>query len=127
MDDVSRNRILVGRPPNFKGDADMSRKRFVALSLVLASSAALAQQSLATVEVRAGSLADSERSMFITCSHTGKLNVNDVERVLQIRDSRQTPALSKKLAAAAAEGCKAGIPRILVTRSGTSLKWEAMH
>ena len=101
----------------------MNRKQLVALSLVLLNGAALAQQNLPSVEVRA----DSERSMSIACSNPGKLDTSDVERVLQITDSRQTSGLSKKLAAAAAEGCKAGIPRILVKRSGTSLKWEAMH
>ena len=101
----------------------MSRKLLVALSLVLSSSAVLAQQTLATVEVRA----DSERSMVIACNNPGKLDTKDVERVLQITDSKQTRGLSKQLAAAAAQGCRAGEPRILVTRSGTTLKWEAMH
>jgi hypothetical protein len=101
----------------------MNRKLLVALSLVLSSSAVLAQETLATVEVRA----DSERSMVIPCNNPGKPDMKDVERVLQITDSKQTRGLSKQLMAAAAEGCKAGEPRILVTRSGTSLKWEAMH
>ena len=101
----------------------MGPKQLVALSLVLASSAALAQQALPTVEVRA----DSERAMFIACSNPLKPETKEVERVLQITDSKQTPGLRKQLMAAAAEGCKAGIPRILVKRTGTSLKWEAMR
>ena len=101
----------------------MSRKLLVALGLVLASSAVLAQQNLATVEVRG----DSERSMVIACNNPGKPDMKDVERVLQITDSKQTRSLSKQLMGAAAEGCKAGEPRIMVTRSGTSLKWEAVH
>jgi hypothetical protein len=106
-----------------QGDANMSRKLLVALSLVLASSAALAQQNLATVEVRG----ESETSMVIACNNPSKPDMKDVERVLQITDSRQTRGLTKKLMGAAAEGCKAGEPRILVTRSGTSLKWQAVH
>ena len=64
----------------------MGRKQLVALPCVLASSAALAQQSLPTVEVRV----DSERSMVIACSNPHKPEMNDVERVLQITDSKQT-------------------------------------
>jgi hypothetical protein len=101
----------------------MGIRQLVALPLVLASSAALAQQSLPTVEVRA----DSERSMVIACSNPSKPEMKDVERVLQITDSKQTPSLRKQLMAAAAEGCKAGLARIQVTRTGNSLKWEAMH
>ena len=101
----------------------MSRKLLVVLSMVLTSSAVLAQENLPTVEVRA----DSGRSMVIACKNPSKPDMKDVERVLQITDSKQTRSLSKQLMAAAAEGCKAGEPRILVTRSGTSLKWEAAH
>jgi hypothetical protein len=101
----------------------MGTKQLVALTLVLASGAVLAQQSLPTVEVRA----DSERSMVIACSNPSKPEMKDVERVLQITDSKQTPSLRKQLMAAAAEGCKAGLARIQVTRTGNSLKWEAMH
>lgn len=100
----------------------MDFKQLVALSLVLASSAALAQQSLETVEVRV----DSERTMVIACSNPQKPELSDVERVLQITDPKQTPGLRKQLMAAAADGCKAGIPRIQVTRTGTALKWKAM-
>ena len=100
----------------------MGRKQLVAIPFVLASYAALAQQSLPTVEVRV----DSERSMVIACSNPLKPDAKEVERVLQITDSKQTPGLRKKLMAAAAEGCKAGIPRIQVTRTGNALKWKAM-
>ena len=99
----------------------MGPKQLVALPFVLASSVALAQQALPTVEVRA----DSERSMVIACSNP-KPEMKDVERVLQITDSKQTPSLRKQLMAAAVEGCKAGIPRIQVTRTGNSLKWKAV-
>jgi hypothetical protein len=101
----------------------MGTKQLVALTLVLASGAALAQQSLPTVEVRA----DSERSMVIACSNPSKPEMKDVERVLQITDSKQTPSLRKQLMAAAAAGCKAGLPKIQVTRTGNALKWEAMN
>jgi hypothetical protein len=101
----------------------MKRKPLFALSLALVGSAVLAQQNLPTVEVRA----DSGSSMVVACSNPTKPDMKDVERVLQITDSRQTRSLSKQLMAAADEGCKAGEPRILVTRSGTALKWEAMH
>ena len=104
----------------------MSPKLLVALPLLLASSAALAQQDLPTVEVRVDS-ENSERSMVIACSNPLKPEMKDVERVLEITDSKQTPGLRKQLMAAAAEGCKAGIPRILVSRTGNSLKWEAMR
>ena len=101
----------------------MSRKLLAALALVLAGSPVLAQQNLATVEVRG----DSERSMVIACKNPSRPEMKDVERVLQITDSRQTRVLSKQLMAAAAEGCKAGEPRIMVTRSGTALTWKAVH
>ena len=100
----------------------MDFKQLVALSVVLASSAALAQQSLETVEVRV----DSERTMVIACSNPQKPELSDVERVLQITDPTQTPGLRTQLLAAAADGCKAGIPRIQVSRTGNALKWKAM-
>jgi hypothetical protein len=112
---------MMRRLLKFQGDGIMGPKQLVALPFVLASSVALAQQSLPTVEVRV----DSERSIVIACSNPSKPEMKDVERVLQITDSKQTPGLRKQLMAAAAEGCKAGIPSILVTRTGTSLKWEA--
>jgi hypothetical protein len=113
---------MIGRLSKFQGDANMGFKQLVALPFLLASSAALAQQSLPTVEVRV----DSERSMVIACSNPHKPEAKDVERVLQITDPKQTPGLRKQLMEAAAEGCKAGIPRIQVTRTGTALKWKAM-
>jgi hypothetical protein len=121
MDDVPLHRTLIGRLPTFQGDANMGLKQLIAIPFVLASSTALAQQSLPTVEVRV----DSERTMVIACSNP-KPEMKDVERVLQITDSKQTPSLRKQLMAAAAEGCTAGIPRIEVTRTGNSLKWKAM-
>ena len=92
----------------------MDRKRLVALPFVLASGVALAQQSMPTVEVR-------RRLREIDGHHLqppAQAKAKDVERVLQIPDPKQTPGLRKQLMEAAAEGCKAGIPRIQVTRTG---------
>lgn len=104
----------------------MNTKQLVAFALVLASSAALAQESLATVEVRA----ESEMSLNISCSsHPAKPSIKEVERVLGITDPSQSSGLRKKLMSAAAEACEAGMPKIQVTRGsdGRSLTWKAME
>ena len=101
----------------------MKTKLLAVLSLVLAGSAALAQQTLATVEVRA----QSEGSVIIACDNPGKPSLKEVERVLGI--SSQTANFRNKLMEAAAEACKAGEPRIQVMHDvdGKSLKWKAMR
>lgn len=101
----------------------MKTKPLATLSLMLASGAALAQTTLATVEVRA----KSEQSLTIACDNPSNPSLKDVERVLGI--SRQTANFRNKLMSAAAEACKAGEPRIRVMHDidGKSLKWKAMH
>lgn len=102
----------------------MNSKHLVALSLVLVSSAAIAQSTLETVEVRA----ESEDTLSIACDKPAKPKLADVERVLDISDSTQTARLRSKLMGAAAEACQAGAPRIQVTRDagGKSLTWKAV-
>lgn len=101
----------------------MNAKQLVALALVLASSTAIAQRTLATVEVRA----QSEKTLSIACDNPSKPKLREVERVLAISDSTQTASLRNKLMGAAAEACMAGSPRIVVTRDvgGESLTWKA--
>ena len=102
----------------------MSNKPFVVLSLVLASSVALAQQSLTTVEVRA----DSEMSLMIDCDSPGKPSIQDVDRILGITDESQSYGLRRELMNAVAEACRAGEPKIQITRGpdGQSLAWKPM-
>ena len=96
----------------------------VVLSMVLASSAADAQQSFTTVEVRA----ESERSLMIACDKPSKPSLKEVEHVLAISDPSVAPALRTKLMGAAAEACAVGEPRIQVVRGGgDSLTWKAMR
>ncbi len=94
-----------------------------AISMMLGG-AAVAQQSLTTVEVRA----ESERSLMIACDNPSKPSLKEVEHVLAISDPSVAPALRTKLMGAAAEACVAGEPRIQVTRGGSnSLTWKAMR
>lgn len=101
----------------------MKTKPLAALSLMLAVSAALAQETLASVEVRA----DSEGSLVVACDKPSKPSLKEVERVLGI--SSQTANFRNKLMGAAAEACKAGEPRIQVMHDvdGKSLKWKAVR
>ena len=102
----------------------MKTNAIVALSMMLAGSAALAQQSLTTVEVRAG----SEMSLEIACDTHSKPPVRDVDRVLGITDDSESYLLRRKLMAAVAEACKAAEAKIQVSRGsdGQSLAWKPM-
>lgn len=101
----------------------MNTTQLVALSLALASSAVIAQSTLDTVEVRA----ESEDTLSIACDKPSKPKLQEVERILEISDSSQTASLRNKLMDAAAEACRAGVPRIQVTRDikGKWLTWKA--
>ena len=102
----------------------MSTKRLVALSLVLASGATLAQEALTSVEVRA----ESELSLTIACDSPSKPSLKEVERVLAINDPSEAPGLRTKLMGAASEACAVGEGRIQVSRGGSnSLTWKAMR
>ena len=94
------------------------------LSMMLAGSAAVAQQSLTTVEVRA----DSEMPLTIACATPSSPPIQEVDRVLGITDKSQSYLLRRKLMAAAAEACEAGEPKIQITRGpdGQSLAWKPM-
>ena len=100
----------------------MKSQPLVALAMMMAGSAALAQESLATVEVRA----DSEMSLQIACATPDKPPIEDVDRVLGVTDKSESHLMRRKLMAAVAEACKAGEPRIQVSRGtdGQSLAWE---
>lgn len=101
----------------------MSTKHLVALSLVLVSSATLAQETLSTVEVRA----ELEGSLIIACNNPIKPNLKDVERILHISEAGEAPGFRNQLMRVAAEACKAGVPKIQVARAvnGQSLTWKA--
>ena len=101
----------------------MATRQLVALSLTLASSAALAQKTITTVEVRA----ETAESLTVSCDHPAQPGLKDVERVLVINDPSQTAALRTKLMSAAADACKAGVAKIKVERgaNGKSLTWKA--
>lgn len=102
----------------------MNTRHFVALALAFASGAALAQTTIGSVVVRA----DSEMSLTIACNSPAKPSLKEVEQVLAIKDPTRTNGLRTKLMSAAAEACKAGEPKIQVSRSadGKSLTWKAM-
>ena len=102
----------------------MITKRLVALSLVLASGAALAQEPLTTVEVRA----ESEASLTIACDNPSEPSLKEVESVLAISDPSAAAGMRTTLMGAAAEACAAGEARIQVQRGGSnSLTWKAMR
>ncbi len=96
----------------------MKRKSLVAIVLLLSSGAALADEKIPLVQVRA----DAPNSLVLSCADPGA-RATDVERVLQVNDRAQTRALGHKLKAAAADACSAGIDTIIVSRgaSGRSL------
>ena len=100
----------------------MKTQSLAALAMMLAGNAALAQQSLDTVEVRA----DSEMSLKIACDNPGKLPIEDVDQILGVTDKSESHLMRRKLMAAVAEACKAGEPRIQVSRGtdGQSLAWK---
>lgn len=95
---------------------------FVALASLLIWGVASAQSTLPTVQVRA----DSRESVEVSCTKPDSVKPEDVERVLSVHDSRTTRGLRRKLISAVTDACKAGIPHILVTRSGNDLKWAKM-
>ena len=94
-----------------------------AISMMLGG-AAVAQQSLTTVEVRA----DAEMPLTIACAAPSSPPIQEVDRVLGITDKSQSYLLRRKLMAAAAEACAAGEPKIEITRGpdGQSLAWKPM-
>ncbi len=98
----------------------------VALSVVLfASGAALAQEALGSIEVKAE---DSDRTITIACSDPAQPTLKEVEAVLSINDPTQTNKLREKLMNAAAEACTQKVAKILVMRSATgSLTWKPMQ
>jgi hypothetical protein len=100
------------------------RTQTIVLTALLACGAASAQQKLTTVEVRA----DTLESVDVACASPGSVSNKDVERVLAVTDPAKAAGLRKKFVAAATEACKAGIPKILVSRSATggSLTWKRM-
>ena len=100
------------------------RTQTIVFTALLAFGAASAQQRLTTVEVRA----DTRESVDVSCASPGSVSNNDIERVLAVTDPSKVNGLRKKFVAAAMEACKAGIPKILVSRSATggSLTWKRM-
>jgi len=103
----------------------MKSKSLVTVILLLSSGAALADQQIATVQVRPG----AQYALQISCSNPEAPSALEVERMLKINDRSQTQALGNKLKDAAAEACRAGVSTIAVSRgaAGRSLSWTATH
>lgn len=99
----------------------MYSKQVVAITLMLASAAAVAQTTLKTVVVRAS----SAETVQMSCSDPA-VSVQDAQRVLAIKDPAQVNTMRKQLIDAASAACKADVPRIQVARAGgKSLSWKA--
>ena len=100
------------------------RTQTIVFTTLLACGAASAQERLTTVEVRA----DTRESVDVACANPSAVSNKDVERVLALTDPSKANGMRKKFVAAATEACKAGIPKILVSRSATggSLTWKRM-
>ena len=100
------------------------RTQTIVFTALLAFGAASAQQRLTTVEVRA----DTRESVDVACASPGSVSNDDIERVLAVTDPSKVNGLRKKFVAAATEACKAGIPKILVSRSasGGALTWKRL-
>lgn len=102
----------------------MKTRPLVAVFLALAGSAALAQQNLTTIEVRADS---EDGALSIACQDPTRPTLEEVERLLGT--SVQLSHFRTKLMRAAAEACKAGEPRIKVMHdvASLSLRWKAVR
>jgi hypothetical protein len=101
----------------------MKSKSLVTVILLLGSGTVLADQQIASVQVRPV----ARYALEISCSNPSTPSVTEVENLLQINDRSQTHGLSNKLMAAAAQACDANIAAIVVSRSGTgrALTWTA--
>ena len=98
----------------------------LAIILLLGASApAFADQRIAPVQV-SGS---QEQMLEFACDNPAAPSRADVERILQINDSRQTHALSNRLMAAVGDACNAGFARIEVQRGaqGQALTWKPIR
>jgi hypothetical protein len=89
----------------------MKSKSLVTVILLLSSGTALADQQIATVQVRPWR---ATRWRFPAA--TPPRPADRVENLLQINDRSQTHGLSNKLMAAAAAACDASVAAIVVTR-----------
>jgi hypothetical protein len=101
----------------------MRTQLLIAVSALLACGVAAAQTRLPTIEVRAG----TNESVMVPCGKPDAVTAKDVQRVLSIDDSRTTRGMRRQFISAVSDACKAGIPHILVTRSGSSLTWKKMQ
>jgi hypothetical protein len=99
----------------------MKSKSLVTVILLLSSGTALADQQIASVQVRPV----ARYALEISCSNPSTPSPAKVETLLQIDDHSQTHALSRKLMAAAAAACDASVAAIVVTRTGRALSWTA--
>ncbi len=100
----------------------MKSKSLVALTLLLLSAPALAQQDISSVEVRP----QSQATLDFACASSAKPSAVDVERILHVNDRSQTAGLRTQLMGAIGEACNAGVPTIVVQRaaSGQSVTWR---
>jgi hypothetical protein len=103
----------------------MRRAHVVALSLVLASGSALAQEALTTIEVKAE---ESDRTLTLSCTDPTEPSLKEVEQVLAISDPAQVNGLRAKLMDAAAEACSRQVPKIVVSRTAKgAVTWKPMQ
>jgi hypothetical protein len=102
----------------------MKCKCLVALILLAATAPAIGKQ-IAPVRVSGA----REGAIAMSCMATTTPPRADVERILQINDSRQTRPLARRLVAAVGEACNAGVAVIEVQRaaSGQSLTWRPLR
>jgi hypothetical protein len=103
----------------------MKCKPLVAILLLAGSSAALANQKIAPVQV----MGEPEFAIQFDCANPVAPSPADVERILQVQDNRQTNGLSHRLMTAVAEACNAGVATIEVQRGiqGQSLTWTPIR
>lgn len=109
----------------------MNRWAFAIPTLLLAGMA-LAQQPEPTelpavrVMVMHGG---PEEFVTVSCKTPDEMTMDDVHRVLDVKDPTKVVGLRKQLVAAATEACAASIEKIMVSRTGDSsdVTWKAAH
>lgn len=103
----------------------MKCKSLIAIALLACCGTALADQQIASVQVTA----KPDFALQFSCASPSAPSRADVERLLKINQSTQTPGLAHKLMAAVGEACNAGVASIQVHRAATgqSLSWKVVR